>query len=91
MPKFRKRPVIIDAEQYMGPSCLHGNDPEPKVPPGVFFTRKDMSTDRHPYVVTIHGQVTYIQPTDWVIAEPDGVHYYPCKANVFQASYEPVK
>lgn len=42
------------------------------------------------FVTTIQGRNVEISPGEWVIAEPDGVHFYPCKADVFEATYEPV-
>lgn len=75
VPKFRKKPVIIDAVQFDG-----SNDP----------TGVGRREDGEPFVVTIHGQRCYIEAGDWIIPEPDGVHYYPCKAAVFAAIYEAV-
>lgn len=77
MAKYRKKPVVIDAVQFDG-----HNDP-----PGVF--RRD--SDLTPYVVTIHGQRCYIEPGDYIVPEPDGVHYYPVKPDIFEAAYEPVE
>lgn len=77
MPRFRKRPVIVTAWQYVGVESLGQ--------PGVFVDEED----RH-YVVTIHGQRAYLAIGDWVIAEPDGLHFYPCKPAIFAATYEPV-
>jgi len=37
---------------------------------------------------TIHGQETIVAIDDWVITEPDGEHYYPCKPAIFAARYE---
>jgi hypothetical protein len=73
--KFRKKPVVVEAEQF------HGGAFDP---PGVF--RRD--EDDSPYVVTIHDQRSYLSPGDWIIREPDGVHYYPCKPDIFAATYE---
>ncbi|GAG12165.1 unnamed protein product, partial [marine sediment metagenome] len=42
------------------------------------------------YVVTIHDQKVYLEPGDWIIAEPDGVHFYPCKPDIFEATYDAV-
>lgn len=36
------------------------------------------------------GQLVVLEDGDWVIPEPDGEHFYPCKDSVFQATYEPV-
>lgn len=77
MPRFLKKRVEIEAVQFDG----QANDP-----PGVFRREEDLT----PYVVTIHGQRCYIEPGDWIIPEPDGVHYYPCKPDIFAATYEPI-
>jgi hypothetical protein len=73
--KFRKKPVIINAEQYTG----HGPDPV-----GVFRRPEDAT----PYVVTIHDQHYYLTAGDWVVPEPDGVHFYPIKPEVMVQNYE---
>lgn len=78
MAKYRKKPIVIEAEQFTG----NGSDPA-----GVWRRAEDSS----PYVVTIHDQRSYLSPGDWVLPEPDGVHFYPCKPDIFEATYEPVK
>lgn len=80
MPKYRKRPVVVEAEQYW---------PDKPLPKGVHVNSYQFATSPH-YVLTIHGQQAYLKPGDWVIAEPDGEHYYPCKPEIFAATYEPV-
>jgi hypothetical protein len=73
--KFRKKPVVIEAEQFL----------DPKTPPrGVF-----VEDDGRAYVVTIHLQKCFLEPGDWVIQEPDGEHFYPCKPDIFAATYVP--
>ena len=82
MPKFRKRPVIIEAEQYHGQRIkgvckCNGERP--------------ICTNPLPHIHTIHkGQIVYLEPGDWIIPEPDGEHYYPCKPDIFRATYEEV-
>lgn len=76
--KFRKKPVVIDAVQFTN---------GPVDPVGVFRRVEDFS----PYVVTIHDQRCYVSPGDWIIPEPDGVHFYPCKPDIFEATYEAVE
>lgn len=39
-------------------------------------------------VETIHGQLAFLDPGDWVVTEPDGVHYYPIKSDIFAKRYE---
>jgi hypothetical protein len=43
-----------------------------------------------PYVVTAHKQMAILEPGDWVISEPDGRGYYPCKDDIFRKTYDPV-
>lgn len=85
MTKYRKKPVIIEAWQffYSGPTV-----------PGVFYppTSEDGKTYiGNAYVITIHGQAAYLDDGDWVITEPDGEHHYPCKPDIFEATYEEVE
>lgn len=83
------KPTVIEAEQFRGfyaSPYLAGvelednsNNPDPNIERYRF------------YVTTIHGQKTYVVAGDWIIREPDGVHYYPCKPDVFEVNYEEVK
>jgi len=43
------------------------------------------------FVETIHKQRIALVPGDWVIREPDGVHFYPCKPDIFEATYDKVQ
>lgn len=87
--RFRKKPVVVEAEQYNGPISVDRDAPNPSSPPGVRWESFDITWVRYPVVTTIHGQVTAVAPGDWVIREPDGEHYYPCKPDIFAATYEP--
>lgn len=83
--KFRKKPVIIEAEQYRDHMRVSGN-----LPKGVYIVPWRELGDM-PTVHTIHdGQSVIIEDGDWIIPEPDGVHFYPCKPDIFAATYEPV-
>jgi hypothetical protein len=42
------------------------------------------------YVTTIHGQRVYLEPGDWVVHEPDGIHFYPVKDDIFQKRWQEV-
>lgn len=37
--------------------------------------------------ITIHNQEAIVSPGDWVITEPDGIHHYPCKPDIFAKKY----
>lgn len=81
MPKFRKRPNEIEAEQY-----LLMNSPR-----GVCYC-EEASSLRLPHVHTAHNnQAVFIERGDWIVPEPDGEHFYPVKPDIFAATYEPAE
>lgn len=86
MALYRKKPVVIEAEQYLG----EDHRPYPK---GVCDCGRMMSGipgGCQPHVHTIHdNQRVDLAPGDWIIPEPDGIHFYPCKQEIFEATYEP--
>lgn len=79
MPKFRKRPVVIEAEQWFA-----GQDPE-TYPECVVW---DYEVKGYT-IVTLEG-VMRVSDGDWVIT---GVHgeKYPCKPDIFEKTYELVE
>lgn len=83
MPRFRKRPVIIEAVQY----TEYG-----KFVRGMCNSRSCYSAgNTEPHVHTIHGgQSVTLEVGDWIISEPDGQHFYPVRPDIFQATYEPL-
>lgn len=94
--KFRKKPVVVEAYQItreLLDSVLFDGSSYPK---GLTLARADYHQgDRtiylwHGTVITIHGQKTDAIEGDWIIAEPDGEHFYPCKPDIFAATYEPL-
>ena len=78
MAKFRKKPVVVEAEQFKGFYATPW-------PPGL-----QVEGHYEFFVITAHGQKTYVEPDDWIIAEPDGRGHYPCKPDIFAATYESV-
>lgn len=94
--KYEKKPVIIEAEQF-----FEDKKPWPKgvreiaVPKegevsGFGFATAAF-TGREYGVTTIHGQWTKVVDGDWILPEPDGEHFYPCKPEIFAATYEPIR
>lgn len=81
MSKFRKKPVVIDAIQY---PCEHpalrrcGCDGE----------NQGCSSCGREFVQTLEGQMN-VSPGDWIITGVQGEHY-PCKPDIFAATYEAV-
>lgn len=94
MMKFRKKPVVIDAIQWTGENLQEVID----------FTGKHerfsewfksfadyeahVKADRNVFkIFTLEG-VMDATPGDWIIRGVKGEHY-PCKADIFAATYEP--
>jgi hypothetical protein len=74
--KFRKKPVVVEAEQWF---------PGKEVA-GVIETGPEAA-----YVTTIQGRRVKLSPGEWVITEPDGIHHYPCDPDVFRKQFDPVE
>lgn len=86
MSKFRKKSLVIEAEQFDEKDCLSPNGG--RWPKGVL---RDPGENQPFYVITIHGQRAFLADGDWILPEPDGDHFYPCKPDVFAERYELVE
>jgi hypothetical protein len=84
MAKYRKRPVVIEPEQY----TKHG-----KLVRGMCNSLTCYNNlCGKPHVHTIHAdQIVILELGDWIIPEPDGKHFYPCKPDIFPELYEQVE
>lgn len=92
--KFRKKPVEVEAYQITRSLLAGALFDGQNYPTGLKCVRSSC----HPpsrfisewvgEVVTIHGQATKVIEGDWIITEPDGVHFYPCKPDIFEKTYE---
>lgn len=78
MAKFRKKPVVIEAEQYF----LNGHWP-------LGVGRGPDETNELPYIQTLEGKL-FCTDGDWIITGVKGERY-PCKPDIFEATYEEVK
>lgn len=81
--KYRRKLTEIEAKQYVE----YG-----KLVKGM-CNSKSCFTDGNdvPHVHTIHdGQIVLLEIGDFIIPEPDGEHFYPCKPDIFEATYEVV-
>ncbi len=84
MAKYRKKPVVIEAVQYIEYGKL--------VKGMCNSTSCFVSVNNKPHVHTIHdNQTVDLEVGDYVIPEPDGIHFYSCKPDIFAAAYEPVE
>jgi len=91
MPKFRKKPIIIEAEQFLPEKGQWpiGVRNRPESLCGCVALLGGEST---PHVHTAHqAQRVDVVSGDWIVPEPDGEHYYPVKPSIFENTYEPVE
>jgi hypothetical protein len=79
LPKFRKKPVVIEAEQWFPDKHVEGvlllpSDPQM----GVIHTLEDL-----------HDTTHFVTPGDWIITGVQG-EKYPCKPDIFEQTYQKV-
>jgi hypothetical protein len=82
MAKFRKKPVVIEAEQYRSYRTL-SSDMSP--PPGTFKYTEEGTL----LISTLEGTME-ARDGDWIIRGVKG-EFYPCKPDIFAATYEPLE
>ena len=83
--KYRRKTTVIEAEQYVE----YG-----KLVTGMCNSRHCLATlgNTEPHVHTVHSnQAVNLEIGDWVLPEGDGEHFYPCKPDIFAATYEEVE
>jgi hypothetical protein len=79
MAKYRKKPVIVEAEIYrLG--LEDGFD--------IKYPEEQHLADKKPYINTLEGKM-YINNGDYIITGIKGERY-PCKPDIFEATYEKV-
>lgn len=90
MNKFRKKPVVVEATQWFK---MGDHLKVRQLSPATFFgkpcsvCRKDAS--EHGYIDTLEGG-HIVCPGDWIITGVKGERY-PCKPDIFEATYEPAE
>lgn len=91
MAKFRKKPVIVQAEQWFPGKDVPGvflHQPPDAVLGGRGHGEQRLAQEPYAAVRTIQGVVTRVCPGDWIITESNGVNHYPCQADVFASTYD---
>ena len=79
MAKFRKKPVVIEAVHWTGENPEEIN----------VFCGENVSWPRgEPMICTSEGDMTASEG-DWIIRGIKG-EFYPCKPDIFAASYDEV-
>jgi len=78
MPLYRKKPVVIEAVQFI-PDSAHDQ----------FLSYRVQRDERGPFLLipTLEGSHR-ADPGDWIITGVKG-EQYPCKPDIFSATYEP--
>lgn len=77
MPKFKKKPIIVEAEQFL-------ENVRP-IPPGVKWNEK-----RNNFIcVTPNGDVVIVD-RDWIIKDFKDGFYYPCADSIFSTLFTEV-
>lgn len=88
MNKYRKKPVVIEAKQF------NGLDDYLEIVEWVRESAGDSFADELEYrtpimlINTLEGTMS-ANPSDWIIKGVQG-EFYPCKPDIFDATYEPV-
>jgi hypothetical protein len=90
MAKFRKKPVVIEAVQYVErfawPDWFADAVTANKII--THGTGKWAEGECYAEIVTLEG-IMKANKGDWIIKGGAG-EYYPCKPDIFAATYEPV-
>lgn len=83
MPKFRKKPVVIEALQFVG-----GRVSMLECAAFIGASARPRMEDATLKISTLEG-VMKAEPGDWIIRGVAG-EFYPCKPDIFAATYEAV-
>src|SRR5690242_15622573 len=96
MGRYRKKPVEVEAMQWDGSRqsidaiCRWANDDRPlDEDPWVTYVFTGADDVRDVLISTLEGAMA-VRPGDYVIRGVKG-EFYPCKPDIFEATYEPVE
>ena len=83
--KFRKKPVVIEAEQF-----IPFEDDRGKPQSNVLCVYMDMENSKTNWSIkTLEGRYD-VTPNDWIIKGIKG-EVYPCKPDIFEKTYDKVE
>lgn len=93
MAKYKKKPVVVEAEQWLPRRHYDGISPTaempiPPVPSEFLIQRKKywfFGKDEW-WIKTLEGKLKP-SPGDWIICGIKG-EFYPCKPDIFEQTYE---
>ncbi len=81
MPQFRKKPVVIEARRWTGDNFV-------ELAEFITIPHKTFPSDGYVLIPTLEGQMR-ADLGDWIIKGVKG-EFYPCKPDIFDATYEEV-
>jgi hypothetical protein len=88
MAKYRKKPVVVEAVQWF----QHGDHAQVQMYRDGGLGDKcqhcGASSKAHGWLITLEGGFA-VCPGDFIITGIKG-EFYPCKPDIFEATYEPV-
>lgn len=88
MPKFRKKPIVIEAVQVTDEMRKNGGPfPDWALPHLELSRTEKIENSELIHVRTLEGSMN-VSPNDWLIQGVKG-EVYPCKPDIFAATYEP--
>lgn len=77
--KFRKKPVVIDAVQWLGHNFI-------EIDSFITVEHETYPANGEVYIPTLEG-VMKAEKGDWIIRGVNG-EFYPCKPDIFEKTYE---
>lgn len=86
--KYRKKPVVIEAEQFFVENFTQNR----YLPEGVIYHHniQQLQFPEHCFSIkTLEGSLK-VSDSDWIIEGIKG-EFYPCKPDIFEATYEKVE
>jgi hypothetical protein len=90
MPKFRKKPVVIEAYQWVPSDLIGAGHVSAWLQlGGADFVLDGLGDGCVVLISTLEGEMR-ADPNDWIIRGVKGEHY-PCKPEIFAATYEAVE
>jgi len=82
MTRFRKKPVVIEAVQYIGGEASYRKVAE------FVAAGRVLRDELGVHIITFEGTM-HVTEGDWVIKGVAG-EFYPCKPDIFEQTYEAV-
>lgn len=80
MPRYRKKPIVIEAEQWFPDRPIEGVE---------YPTSKVHHWEPRGWIETLEGG-HIVSPGDYIITGAKG-EKYPCKPDIFEETYEKVE